>query len=272
MLDWLQGYWTAWQYVVVLVDWTDAGVQFFVTLLAGGISLYVARTTLAHQDRLTVEKSAAAELAVAGDAATVALYKLIDCGEILASMRNSLDEQFIYSSANIKVQEPYQSIRPSNGQDYPPSRVELSEIRFLIKSTDIELVSDIALVYRRTINCNHLSDSYSKLRVELHEWVQGLPGHEGSLNGDIANDRVPIRFKDQYERRMADLNLIVYSLVDQVDDTVTLIEDVVDRLGVASRAEFGNDFLAIKASFPRVPITLADIRRACLAHGVAFRL
>lgn len=268
MWDWLRGYFTAWDHVAATADWTEPVVQFLVTLLAGAISFFVARVTVAHQEKIAAKKAVVAEKAAAGDAVTLAFYKLIDCGEILAGMRNLLDEQFIEAIAD----EPYQIIRPSQGQDYPPSRVELSEVAFLSRAKDIALISDISLVYRRTINCVNLLEAYSKERIDLHQWMQNLPGYKGELVDEIASDAFPIKFKDQFERRAANLNLTITSWLEQIEDTIVLVEDVIDRLGKSSKSEFGQDFPIIQAQFPSISLSLEDIRRSCMARGIKFTL
>ncbi|MEL5879768.1 hypothetical protein [Cereibacter sphaeroides] len=270
MLDWLRGYFTAWSHAATTAEWSDATVQFLATLLAGAISFFVARETVAHQEAVSARKAAATEATTAGNAVTLAFFKIIECGEILAGMRNLLDEQFLAASAERYAIEPFQIIRPITGQDYPPRRVELSEIAFLSNSNSIDLISDIALVYRRTINCVHLSDVYSKSRVELHDWLQHLPGHRGSLKGDLASDEFPIDHEDGFNRRAANLNLIIASLVCQIDETIALVEDVVDRLGAASKLEFGMSFPVIKAQYPRILMRIDDIRRACIASETRF--
>lgn len=268
MWDWLQGYFTAWGHVAATADWSEPAVQFLVTLLAGIISLFVARMTVAHQDKIATAKAIAAEKTAAGDAVTLAFYKLIECGEILAGMRNLLDEQFIEMDAD----EPYQIVRPSQGQDFPPRRVELSEIAFLSKARDISLISDVFLVYRRAINCVHLLQAHSKERNDLSEWMQALPGYKGRLVGNLANDAFPLQFKDHFERRAANLNLTISSLVEQIEDTIVLVEDVIERLGKSSKTEFGQDFPVFQAEFPRISPSIDDIRRSCIRRGIRFVL
>ncbi|SIS86843.1 hypothetical protein SAMN05421772_10720 [Paracoccus saliphilus] len=245
-------------------------VQFLATLLAGIMSFVVAYWTVSRQEKLSAEKKATADRAVAENAATIALYKLIDCGEILGSMRNLLDEQFITAAIDGYASEPFQIVRPMQGKDYPPERVNLDEVSFLAKSKNIDLISDISLVYRRTINCTHLSETHSRERIALHEWIHSLPGHTGDLNGDIAQDAIPIEFRSQFERRSANLNLIIASWIDQLEDTISLTESVIDRLGKASKAEFGDQFLTLAVQFPSAPISFEDVRGACLAASSRF--
>lgn len=99
-----------------------------------------------------------------------------------------------------------------------------------------------------------------------------MRSHEGELQGDVANDRFPVEFQAQFERKAANLNLIIASWVEQVEDTIVLIESVFERLGKASKAEFGSDFLVLQAEFPRILSTLEDIRRACEGGNIRFSL
>lgn len=257
--DYAAGYWRALGHAYWLSNFSTLTAQFLTTLCAGLISFFIANWTVRRQDRLLKEKKAAEDRVLAEDAVTRAFYKLIDCGEILGSMRNLLDEQFRVGAVDGYATEPYQIIRPSQGKDYSPERVQLSEIAFLSKVKDINLISDISLVYRRTVNCIHLSEAHSKERTAMHDWIQGLQGHEGTLDGDIANDVFPIEHRPQFERRAANLNLTISSWVEQIEDTIPLIEDVIERLGKASKAEFGERFPTLQVSFPANKITLSDI-------------
>lgn len=260
--DYATGYIKAWVHIANLSSWTEAITQFMVTLIAGIISFLVAYWTITRQEKLSAEKKTAADRSAAEDAVTRAFYKLLDCGEILGSMRNLIDQQFAAAAMDGYATEPFQVIRPTQGKDYSPERVELSEVSFLAKSKNIELISDISLVYRRTINCVHLSEAHSRERIAMHNWLQNLPGHEGDLEGDIATDAIPMEHRSQFERRAANLNIIIWSWVDQMEASITLTEQVIEQLGRASKAEFGDDFPTILASFPAKRLTMEEVQRA----------
>lgn len=272
MWDWWRGYFAAWVHVAGSADWVGPIVQFSVALLAGVISLMVALITISKNESIAAQKAISLETTAAMNAVTLAFYKLIDCGEILGGMRNLLDEQFIQASADGYASEPYQIVRPAQGQDFLPKRVELNEVLFLVKAKDIALISEISLVYRRTLNCIHLSELHSKERIDFQEWLQGLPGYKGELSGEVASDAFPVEYKDRFDRRAANLNLIITSLVEQVEDTLVLFEDVMARLGKAAKLEFGQEFPVIEAEMPRKLAMLSDIRQACIASKIKFVL
>lgn len=168
MWDWWRGYFTAWKHVALSADWTEPVVQFGVTLLAGAISLLVARKTIAHQERVSAEKAMVTEKAAAGDAVTLAFHKLLDCGEVMGSMMRHLEDQFRAAASDGYAAEPYQLVRPSIGRDYAADRVSLSEVAFLSKAGDLTLIGDIGLVYRRTLNCVDLCQRHSVERIAFH--------------------------------------------------------------------------------------------------------
>ncbi len=272
--DWVNGYWTAIRHVSRAIEsqWLDPVVQFLVTLLAGALSYYVARTMLVRQEKIAEAKVRASEQQVAKDALIVASNKLIECGEILAGMRNLMDEQFIDAALEGMVHEPFQTIRSTVGVDYTPEKVLLSEVFFLYRAKDVELINDLQLVYRRTINCTHLSETYSNLRVAMHGWMQSLPGYSGVLDGEIADESFPAEHLPKFERKAADLNRIIESLVSQLDDTIALTESVICRLGKAGKTEFGQDFLVFDSEFPSVLLRLEDLRLASKAADKKFNL
>lgn len=272
MWEWWKGYFTALKHIAASADWTEPAVQFFVTLLAGAISLLVARKAIAHQERVSSEKAMRAEKVAAGDAVTLAFHKLLDCGEIMGSMMRHLDDQFRTAAGDGYAAEPYQMIHPSIGRDYAPDRVSLSEVSFLSKAGDLTLIGDIGLIYRRTLNCVDLCQRHSVERIAFHEWVMGLPGHQGDLQGDIAKDSIPVEFMPQFIRHAANLNMIIVSWVEQLEDSIKLVEDVLARLSQAAKKEFGKDFPTIVASYPSIPATIEDIRASCKASGVRFNL
>lgn len=257
--DFVAGYTRALRHAYWLSNIPDLTAQFFTTLCAGLISFFIAYWTVKRQDKLLKEKKVAEDRAAAEDAVTRAFYKLMDCGEILGSMRNLLDEQFRVGAIDGYATEPYQIIRPSQGKDYSPERVQLSEIAFLSKAKDIDLIADISLIYRRTVNCIHLSDAHSKERTAMHDWIQSLQGHQGSLVGDIASDAFPIKHRSQFDRRAANLNLLISSWVEQIEDTIPLVEEVIERLGKASKEEFGEGFPTLQAIYPPYKLTMSDI-------------
>lgn len=272
MWEWWKGYLTAFKHIAAYADWTEPAVQFVVTLLAGAISLLVARKTIAHQEKVYAEKALRAERAAAGDAVTLAFHKLLDCGEVMGSMMRHLDDQFRTAAGDGYAAEPYQLIRPSIGRDYAPDCVSLSEVSFLSKLGDLTLIGDIGLIYQRTINCVDLCQRHSDERIAFHEWVMGLPGHKGDLQGDIAKDSIPVEFMPQFIRYAANLNVIIGSWVEQLDDSIKLVEDVLDRLRKAAKKEFGKDFPTIIASYPSASATIEDIRVSCKVSGVRFSL
>lgn len=99
-----------------------------------------------------------------------------------------------------------------------------------------------------------------------------LPGHQGDLQGDIAKDSIPVEFMPQFIQHAANLNMIIISWVEQLEDSIKLVEDVLVRLSQAAKKEFGKDFPTIVASYPSIPATIEDIRASCKVSGVRFNL
>lgn len=259
MWEWMRGYVTAWGQIAALSDWSEALVQFAVTLMAGGLSFVIARMAISHQERINAEKASAIDLRLAGDGVMTAVFKLFDCGEILGGMRDLVTNQFRDAELRGFCPEPFAIIRATQGRDYSPERVLLSEISFLVKNREAELISDISLVYRRTLNCVHLSETHSADRVVFDEWTQNLPGHSGDLQGDLAGDTFSSDHLDGFNRRSANLNSTLASWIEQLDDTIVLVEDVTKRLGLACKKEFGKEFTTLSAEFPAKPITFGEI-------------
>lgn len=266
MWVWWNGYFTAWRQVLEMADWTEATIQVFATLLGGILSLVVALIAISKQEKRNRKKEEADAKRAAENAVNLAVNKVLEYGEILGGLRNLLDGQFRQAAAEGYGGEPYQIVRPTQGQDYPPRPVDLSEILFLTRSDDVQLISDIALVYRRTLNCIHMSQVHSRDRVAFSDWIQALPGHTGELLGDIAKDSIPIEFVPMFERRAANLNLIIASLVEQLEDTIPLLEEVLVRLGKACKAEFGKDFSIYIGEFPATPISGEEAFAAYHSH------
>ncbi len=252
-------------------DWSGLITQFLVTLLAAALSVFVAKYTVQKSARVDMEKLRLERLEDAKSKALTVALKIMNYGELLAGIERHLSRQFRQAETDgCANTEPYQIIRPAQGKDIPPEVIMTSEMSFLIDQHKFELISNIALLYRRTLNATHLISEHSVQRSDLEHWLHGLPGHKGKLDGDIANDAIPVEFADAYTRRAANLNILISEVVDQVDDTLALLPTVFEEFVGACQDEFGENFPRLKVSFPNEPITLTGVEAACTSHAIPF--
>ncbi|MBW4962119.1 hypothetical protein [Sulfitobacter sp. CW3] len=254
------------------ISWVAALTQFLVTLLAAALSFLVARWTLSKSaktdmERLRLERRDQAQ----GKALTVA-FKILNYGELLAGLERHLSKQFKQAALDGFESEPFQIIRPTQGKDFTPEIVNPSEMSFLIEQQKFDLMGQIMLLYRRTLNATHLMTFHSNERTAFEEWIHQLPGHEGKLDGDVANDAIPKEFEDGYNRRAANLNIIITDVVEQVDETLELLPMVFEEFVQACRAEFGEGFPQISAEYPHEKVDLETLRVICSSSGIPFRI
>ncbi len=254
-------------------DWIAPLTQFLVTLLAAALSYFVARYTVKKAAEIDKEQLRLERADEARSKALTVAIKITNYGDLLANVERHFTRQFRQAEIDGFLNgEPFQAIRPSQGRDFAPEVVNPSELSFLADLQKFELMSQVMLLYRRTLNVIHLITVHSKELVELEEWKQQLPGFKGNLDGDIANDGIPIEFADAFNRRAANLNILISEIVEQTDDTLELLPKVFQEYVQVCRAEFKGGFPQISFQYPREPITYEAIRSACLSSSIPFSI
>lgn len=218
------------------------------TLVGGAITLLAALLafSLSHwaerKRRQEEEKKKISANALSG------VHKLILWADLIANIKNHVGK--FYEQANefgLVPDDACLIVGPSVGIFVEPTRLEIAEYAFLLNKEHSGLAQDILLMERKAINTHFLFEKYSQMREEFNQWLDDVPGFQISLDGPIASSKLPSKYKQNYDVRVAQLNRLLAGLVEDLDGDVDEA-----RLLTQQFADAAHDLF--EGGFPKVEI------------------
>jgi len=216
-------------------DWT----AIVSILIVGLITLAAALFSFKLSSRFEREKRVEAEKKLGAAGAMSAYFKLQHSANLVANIKKQIELSYAEAhSHGLSSSEAFMTVGPSAGMFHKPSPLEAVEYSFLLTERHLDLINDVMLVEQRALNLNCLFEQYTEQHIELQVWMDGLPGFERNLDGPIASDKFPVKYRTRLEARGAQLNRIIGGVVEFMDDDLELCVRTINSFLKAAREEY----------------------------------
>ncbi len=224
-------------------DWSTAistAIGGLATLAAALIAFWLGNRA-EQRRRYEKQKNEDAANALSG------FLKLSQWTDLLINIEMFIDRSFKDAQENgLTAFDPYAMVNPAAGKFVEPEFLVSSEYSFLLTSEDYELVSHVGLVERRAASLNRVLEKYSSIHQEMQNWLESLPEIEREIDGPIASDKIPLRYKSHFDRRVAQLNLLVAGMIEHLHGDITLAKETTQRFGDVASNKFAPFFPKLK--------------------------
>lgn len=175
--------------------------------------------------------------------------KLTQLVNLISNIRLHIDDSFRSAEeAGIDANEPYQAVAPSAGKFIEPEKLKVEEFIFLLKS-NADIVNDIALLENRAANYLDLLNRYSSLRLDMMAWQSSIPELIREVDGVKAIDAIPIKYRDQHNSKAAQLNLLLWGIIEHLDKDESLSRKMLESYVKQARSEYEGFFPKIEVVY-----------------------
>ncbi|UWP93157.1 hypothetical protein K3X13_04765 [Aliiroseovarius crassostreae] len=213
------------------------------TLLGAGISTATALIVFTLNQKSERKKRDEERKRLEAGNAISGHIKLTQWANLLANIQSHIDRFYEEASQDdLQVYEPYQIVGPTAGLFLEPERLKAEEFAFLISEKESELISNMLLVEARASNTHHLLNEYSKQRLAFEEWLENLPGFKRELVGRISKESIPIEHKTNWDLRIAQLNVILGNIIENIEDDILLAENTTNEFARIAHHRFDDHF------------------------------
>ena len=217
----------------------------YAVLFGGGISLMTSLAVLFVSNMITSKSNEKKEKGAEAIRAFQGMHKLMQTANALISLDRLIDGQFKKAQddgIDIENVDPSSIITQVVGAPNKIEKLAVTEMIFLTRSDDQNLISDVWEIQQRAMNYDHTIDEYNRRRNDydnfLETKVSGMSGFNGTVvSYDLSGDDAKIALV-----KVGQLNNLIGQIIKDIDEDKTQIVQVCERFLNKAISEFGDDF------------------------------
>ena len=174
-------------------------------------------------------------------------FKLLELANLGANIDKIIDDAFHKTKrAGLNSEDAFNYVPASVGTFLGPERLTADEIRFLLTKEFSSAISNVQDVEGKMLNNLVIWESYSDLKKDMGDWLMSQPGIERQFDGIISHEKIPKELQAIYAIKSGQLNLILGTLTENLDQDIPAASEALDCYIKAARARFGDLFPELK--------------------------
>jgi hypothetical protein len=217
----------------------------FAVLFGGGISLVTSLAVLYVSNMISRRSYEKKEKEAEALRAFQGMHKLMQTANAILSLDRLIDKQFKNAHSDridITKADPSSIIKQIIGAPNMIEQLVVSEVVFLTKSDDQELISDVWEIQQRAMNYDHTVDEYNRRRNEYDSFLKTKAPKMSELTGTIVTydptgDDAKIELL-----KVGQLNNLIGQIINDIEEDKARIIKVCERFLEKAILEFGSDF------------------------------
>lgn len=162
----------------------------------------------------------------------------------ILAVKNAIDRRFAeINEDGSDLADPSQIVGPIPGKFVVPEKLKSDEYSFLFTKENFLVAGEIEDLESGCILMMSLVEEYTAMQLELQKWLDDMPGAERRLEGMIASDIIPREMEGRLNRRIAQANILIASIVEITDQRNPSPKDVMEHfIAAAVASPFGKYF------------------------------
>lgn len=220
--------------------WTEAISAGLATIGSAAVALIVLYLTIRSENNRRRDDELRAEAAGAMNAySKVSRY----ANNILA-VKNAIDQRYTdMREEGDELENPSQVVGPIPGRFVEPERLRSDEFRFLFTKENFLVAGEIEDLETSCILMMSLVDEYTKMHLETQKWLDDMPQADRKIEGMIASDVIPTPMKGRLDRRIAQMNILIFSIFQIAEQQDPSPKEVMEHfISAAVASPFGKYF------------------------------
>jgi len=162
----------------------------------------------------------------------------------ILAVKNAIDRRFAeINEDGSDLADPSQIVGPIPGKFVVPEKLKSDEYSFLFTKENFLVAGEIEDLESGCILMMSLVEEYTAMQLELQKWLDDMHGAERRLEGMIASDIIPREMEGRLNRRIAQANILIASIVEITDQRNPSPKEVMEHfIAAAVASPFGKYF------------------------------
>lgn len=155
----------------------------------------------------------------------------------ILAVKNAIDVRYSEVTADAPdLSDPCQIVGPIPGKFVVPERLKPEEYSFLFTNENFLIAGEIEDLESACILMMSLIEEYNERQTELHKWLDDMADADRQIDRMIATDMIPNEMKGRLDRRIAQLNILITSIMEIADQSSPSPKEVMERFVAAAVA------------------------------------
>jgi hypothetical protein len=155
----------------------------------------------------------------------------------ILAVKNAIDVRYSEVTADAPdLSDPCQIVGPIPGKFVVPERLKPEEYSFLFTNENFLIAGEIEDLESACILMMSLIEEYNERQTEIHRWLDDMADADRQINGMVATDMIPNEMKGRLDRRIAQLNILITSIIEIAEQSSPSPKEVMERFVAAAVA------------------------------------
>lgn len=165
-------------------------------------------------------------------------------------VKKAIDVRYSEVTAHApELSDPCQIVGPIPGKFVVPERLKPEEYSFLFTNENFLIAGEIEDLESACILMISLIEEYNERQTEIHRWLDDMTDADRQIDGMIATDMIPNEMKGRLHRRIAQLNILITSIIEIAEQSSPSPSEVMKRFVAAAVAS------PFAAHFPKMEVS-----------------
>ena len=155
----------------------------------------------------------------------------------ILAVKNAIDVRYSEVTADApELSDPCQIVGPIPGKFVVPERLIPEEYKFLFTSENFLVAGEIEDLESACILMISLIEEYNERQAEIHKWLDDMADADRQIDGMVATDMIPNEMKGRLDRRIAQLNILITSIMEISEQSSPSPNEIMERFVDAALA------------------------------------